>query len=93
MKVENVNKRDWLNPLGHYDTESISVKIHNEDGYHEAELVIRDCSKQINIDLSAGRMSGTDFKKRLKQRLKKVRLMQSYLEHLENNLKDCLNHR
>lgn len=87
-----INKRAWLNPLGDDDTGSIALSIERDSThyFHEAILTIRDCGKQIQLDFSLHNLKRADTQKKLKQRIKKVQLIKSYLQTLEDDLKQSL---
>lgn len=86
---KNLSKgRAWLNPIAHDDTGAVShdafVETYSDKKdakiYFEGELVIRDCSRQVNLSFSAYN------KKTLKQRQKKVKILIEQLEKIDQAL-------
>lgn len=72
-----VNERQWLNPRDHVDTGALSWYAKKDSDGIDMELCIRDCSRQITLDLSAY------SKKNVKQRLKKLALIKRAVTELE----------
>ena len=46
-----LNKRKWLNPVGHWNTGALAYKVTRDQYSVDSELSIWDCSKKITLDL------------------------------------------
>ena len=72
-----VNERQWLNPTKHADTGALAWYAKRDSDGIDMELCIRDCSRQITLDL------GGYNKKAIKQRLMKLALIKRAVTELE----------
>jgi len=84
MKSKRIlNTRQWLNPKSSSDTGAISVTATAEAYGVEAEVVIRDCARQITLDFS---FCG---KTELKQRTVKLNKIITDITRLRDSLPEA----
>ena len=76
--------RKFLNKKGYQKTASVMASVEYDKNYSWITLVISDCRKTIEIDLS-GRskadISNTKYK---------LKTLREAIKHLENNIDECI---
>ena len=75
-----LNKRTWLNPVGHWNSGAIAYKVMRDEYSVDGTLSFWDCSKKITLDLCI------HDPKSAKQVANKVDLMLSALTEIKENL-------
>ena len=70
-----LNKREWLNPIGHEDTGAVSSRVEFHRNGIAADVSIWDCSKKISLSFC---FFG---ERQAKQRLKKI---DTLIKHLQD---------
>lgn len=79
------NRRDWLNPKGHWDTGAISSKVVATEEGIDCDISIWDCSRKVSLDL------GCYNKKSVAQRAKKITLLIQHLQEVQKAMGEAYN--
>ena len=79
-------RRDWLNPVGHWDTGAMSSKVSADADGIECNISIWDCGRKISLDL------GIYGEKGAKQRSKKIQIMIEHLQEVQQSLGKAYDH-
>lgn len=83
MDKQGKGNRIWLNPKSSCDTGALSWEVSAYgDNHCNANLNIRDCSRQVSLDFDWGPYAGANKK----QRLKKLRTIINELEKMYSAL-------
>ena len=80
------NKREWLNPKGHWDTGAIDSRITADQYGIECSLSFWDCGRKVILDFSA------DNEKKAKQRAVKIQQMIDHLLGVQQALGKAYNY-
>jgi hypothetical protein len=79
------NKRDWLNPKGHWDKGIISSKVSICEEGIDCNIDIWDCSRKISLSLDCY------DKKSVVQRAKKLHLLIQHLQEVQKAMGEAYN--
>jgi hypothetical protein len=80
------NRRDWLNPKGHWDTGAMASRVSADEDGVECNISIWDCGRKISLDM------GIYNEKAAIQRSKKIQLMIDHLQGVQASLGEAYSH-
>lgn len=75
-----VEKRQWLNPVGHWNSGAVSCSVSRDSYSVNVDLSIWDCNKKISLDLSFS------DKKEALQVAKKIEVLQETLASIKKGM-------
>ncbi len=94
LKIDDINIRDWLNPVDSYDTGSYKVTVSARRRIGETkklswddidiDFIIADCNRQVSLSFSCS------TKKAARERLQKVAKLERALSTIRGVLDDYL---